>query len=368
LSQDSEQAKSKFQEKLARSNKQLVDVRRSLQAKIAALHQEKDASLLELQKYEASVRNFECVVENKNESISSLQQGNDDLEKRISTLIQDSDQAKATLQEEISMFEKQLVEVKRSLHAKITALHEGNDATILKLHESQASVRNFENVIEQQNEEFSSLQQANDKLQKTIYTLIKESEQGKAKLQEEVARLDKQLVDMRRSLHAKIAALHEDKDATLLQLQESQASSKNFESVIEVQNEKIPYLQQNNDELQKIIWTLTEESEQNKAKLQDDLNDMTIKNIAWLENQLVEMRTFHSKIVVLHREKDATLLKLHASQALVKNSESVVEQHNEKISCLQQDKDELQKIIYTLTLELDQAKAKFQEEVSRLDK
>jgi chromosome segregation ATPase len=165
LSQDSEQAKSKFQEKLARSNKQLVDVRRSLQAKIAALHQEKDASLLELQKYEASVRNFECVVENKNESISSLQQGNDDLEKRISTLTQDSDQAKATLQEEIFMFEKQLVEVRKSLHTKIAALHEGNDATLLELHESQASVRNFENVIEQQNEEFSSLQQANDELQ-----------------------------------------------------------------------------------------------------------------------------------------------------------------------------------------------------------
>jgi hypothetical protein len=51
--------------------------------------------------------------------------------------------------------------------------------------------------------------------------LTKESEQGKAKLQEEVARLDKQLVEMRRSLHAKIAALYKDKDATLLQLQES---------------------------------------------------------------------------------------------------------------------------------------------------
>jgi multidrug resistance efflux pump len=71
---------------------------------------------------------------------------------------------------------------------------------------------------------------------------------------------------------------------------------------------------------------------------------------------------------VLHQEKDATLLELHASQASVKNSESVVEQKNEKISCLQQDKNELQKTIYTLTLELDQAMAKFQEEVSRLDK
>jgi chromosome segregation ATPase len=180
------------------------------------------------------VRNFECVVENKNENISSLQQGNDELEKRISTLTKDSDQAKATLQEEISIFEKQLVEVRRSLHTKIAALHEGNDATLLELHESQASVRNFENVIEQQNEEFSSLQQANDELQKTIYTLTKESEQGKARLQEEVARLDKQLVEIRRSLHVKIEALHEDKDVTLLQLQESQASSRNFESVIEV--------------------------------------------------------------------------------------------------------------------------------------
>jgi chromosome segregation ATPase len=206
-------------------------------------------------------------------------------------------------------------------------------------------------------------------LQKTIYTLIKESEQGKAKLHEEVARLDKQLVEIRRNLHAKIEALHEDKDATLLQLQESQASSRNFESVIEVQNEKISYLQQNNDELQKIIWTLTKESEQGKAKLQEDLKDMTNKNIAWLENQLVEMRrTLHAKIAALHQEKDAILLELHASQASVKNSKSVVEKQNEKISSLQQDKDELEKTIYTLTHKLDQDKTKFQEEVSRLDK
>jgi chromosome segregation ATPase len=163
-------------------------------------------------------------------------------------------------------------------------------------------------------------------LLKTIYTLTKESEQAKGKLQEEVARLNKQLVELRKSLHGKIAVLHEDKDVTLLQLQESQASIRNFESVIEVQNEKTSYLQQNNDELQKIICTLTEESEQDKAKLQEDLKDVTNKNIAWLENQLVEMRTFHAKIAVLHQEKDATLLELHASQASVKNSESVVEQ------------------------------------------
>jgi hypothetical protein len=62
------------------------------------------------------------------------------------------------LQEEISKFEKQMVEVRRSLHAKIAALHEGKDAALLELHASQASVRNLENVKEQQNEEFLSLQ------------------------------------------------------------------------------------------------------------------------------------------------------------------------------------------------------------------
>jgi hypothetical protein len=62
------------------------------------------------------------------------------------------------LQEEISKFEKQMVEVRRSLHAKIVALHEGKDAALLELHASQASVRNLENVKEQQNEEFLSLQ------------------------------------------------------------------------------------------------------------------------------------------------------------------------------------------------------------------
>jgi chromosome segregation ATPase len=121
--------------------------------------------------------------------------------------------------------------------------------------------------------------------------------------------------------------------------------------------------------LKKIICTLIEESEQDKAKLQEDLKDMTNKNIAWLEKQLVEMRmTLHAKIAALHQEKDVALMELHASQVLVMNSESVVEQQNEKFSSLQKDKDELQKTIYTLTHELDQAKAKMQEKVSQLDK
>jgi predicted RNase H-like nuclease (RuvC/YqgF family) len=245
-------------------NKQLLGLKRSLKAKIAEVHQENDASLLKLQKYQASVSNFECVVEEQNENILSLQQANDELQKTICTLTEESEQAKAKLQEEVTsaknnvcILEKQLVEVRRSLQEKVVALHQEKDAALLELLASQASVRNFESVVEERNENISYLQQAHDELQKIICTLTEESEQGKANLLEElkhltnnnISRLEKQLVEARRSLHAKIAALHEENDATLLDLHASQASVRNFENMVVEQKAKIMSLQQDNDEL-----------------------------------------------------------------------------------------------------------------------
>jgi predicted RNase H-like nuclease (RuvC/YqgF family) len=116
------------------------------------------------------------------------------------------------------------------------------DVALMQLHASHISVMNSKSVVEQQNEKISSLQKDNDELQKTIYTLTYELDQTKAKMQEKVSRLDKQLVDVRRSFHAKIVALHEEKGVTLLELQKSQASMRNFESVVGQQNQKISSL------------------------------------------------------------------------------------------------------------------------------
>jgi uncharacterized membrane protein len=81
-------------------------------------------------------------------------------------LTKEVEQGKANLLEElkhltnnnISRLEKQLVKARRSLHAKITALHEEKDATLLDLHASQASVRNFENMVVEQKAKIMSLQ------------------------------------------------------------------------------------------------------------------------------------------------------------------------------------------------------------------
>jgi chromosome segregation ATPase len=201
------------------------------------------------------------------------------LQKIIWTLTKESEQGNAKLYDDlkdmtnknIAWLENQLVEMRRTLHAKIAALHQEKDATLLELHASQASVKNLKSMVEKQNEKISSLQQDKDELEKSIYTLTHKLDQAKTKFQEEVSRLDKQLVEVRRSLHAKIATLHEEKDAILLDLHESQASVRNFESMVEEQKARIMSLQQNTDELQKTICTSYEDREQIKAKFQEEL-------------------------------------------------------------------------------------------------
>jgi chromosome segregation ATPase len=327
LTEESEQDKAKLQEDLkdmtikniAWLENQLVEMRRTLHAKIAVLHQEKDATLLELHASQVLVKNSESLIEQKNEKISCLQQDKDELQKAIYTLTLELDQAKAKFQEEVSQLDKQLVEVRRSFHAKSVASHEENNITLLELQKSQASTRNFENMVGQQNEKISSLQRGNDELIKTIHILSQDSEQAKSKFQEELASSKKQLVDVRRSFQAKITALHQEKDASLLQLQKYEASMRNFECVVENKNENISSLQQGNDDLEKRISILTQDSDQAKATLQEE--------ISMFEKQLVEVRrSLHAKIAALHERNDATLLKLHESQASVRNFENVIEQ------------------------------------------
>ncbi|TVU51305.1 hypothetical protein EJB05_02719, partial [Eragrostis curvula] len=356
LTEQSAQTKANLQEEVNAMEMQLLEMRRSLHAKIVASQEEKDATLLELQTAQASARDIKSVTEKQNETISSLQQANDDLQKTITTLTEESEKAKAKLQGEIEAMDKQLTVMRNSLHAKIAALHEEKDATLSQLQASQASVRNFESVAERQSEDISYLHQANDDLLKTICTMTEETEKVKAKLHEEIKAMDKQLVEMRRSLHAKIAALHEERDATLMELQASQTSVRNFESVIEKQNDDILSLRQANDDLQQTICTLTAETEKAKTQLQDEVKAM--------ERQLVEMRrSLHAKIATLHEEKDAALLDLQASLAYVRNIDSVVEKHNKSISTQKQASDELQRVIHTLTGKSEQVKARFQEEL-----
>jgi hypothetical protein len=61
-------------------------------------------------------------------------------------------------------------------------------------------------------------------------------------LKNNIASLDKQLEEVRSSLEAEIAALCGEKDTTLLEVQTSQASVRNFESLLEKQSENISSL------------------------------------------------------------------------------------------------------------------------------
>ncbi|CAL4948371.1 unnamed protein product [Urochloa decumbens] len=463
-------------------DKHLEELRGTMGAKIEELHVEKDACKLELQASQASVRDLGIALQTHNESILTLQQANDELQKNICTLTEQAEQAKAELQQEVkatqegkdavltelklskdlvqnlendltrlkdevsvqlehnSTMDKQVEELRSSMGAKIEELNVEKDASILELQASQGSVRDLEIALQMHSESISSLQQANDELQKNICTLTQQSEQAKAELQQEVkatqeekdailtkmkqlkdlvqnlendvtrlkdelsvqlehnSTLDKQLEELRSIMGAKIEELNVEKDASILKLQASQASIKDLEITLQTRNESISTLQQANDELQKSICTLTEQSEQDKAELQQEVkatqeendailtelkqskdlvqnleNDVArlkdelsvqLEHNSTLDKQLEELRSIMgAKIEELNVENDASILELQASQASIKDLEITLQTRNESISTLQQANDELQTNIRTLTQQSEQAKAELQLEV-----
>ncbi|CAO1948121.1 unnamed protein product [Urochloa humidicola] len=467
-------------------DKQLEELRSSMGAKIAKLHLEKDAYLLELQTSQASIRDLEISLQTHSENISSLQQANDKLQENICTLTNHSEQDKADLQQEIkaaqgemvvvlthlkqseelvqnlenevkqlkdelsiqeknnSTLDNQLEELRSSMGAKIAELNAEKDASLLKLEASQAYVGYLEISLQTHSENISSLQQANDDLQKNFCTLTEKSEQAKVGMQQEVkdtqeakdavltqlkkseelvhnlgnevkrlkdelsvqleknSILEKQLEEVRSSMGAEIAEHHAGKDASILELQASHASVRDLEIVLQTHNENISTLQQANDELRKNICTLTEQSEQDKDRLQQEVkaiqeekdaavtklmqseelvqnieNDVTrlryelsvqLENNSTLDNQLREVRNtmgaeIEELLTELHAEKVASLLELQSSQACIRDLEIALQMHNESISTLQQANDELQNNICTLIEQSKVVKAKLQEEV-----
>ncbi|CAO2165790.1 unnamed protein product [Urochloa humidicola] len=469
-------------EKYSTLDKQLVEVRSSMHAKITELCAEKDVYLLELETSQASIKNLEIALQAHNESMSTLQQANDELHNKFCTLTKQLEQAKAKLQEDVKAtqqekdavltrlkqseetmenlenevtrlrdelsvqqgnnftLDKQLREVRNTMGAEIEELHKEKEASLLELHASRASINDHENALQRYNEIISTLQQVNDELHKNTCTLTKQLEQDKAGLQQEVKATleeknvvltqlnkseelvqnlenevkqlkgelsvelennsitDKQLEEVRSSMSAKIAEHHAEKDAYLLELHASQDSIRDFEIVIQTHNENISTLQQANDELQKNIRTLTEQAEQYKVGLQQEVKAtqeekdavlkklkqskeieqnlenvvkrqwdqllVQLKNNSTLDKQLEELRNnMGAKITELHLEKDAYLLELQASQAYVRDLEISLQTHSENISSLQQANDELQKNISTLTNHSEQAKADLQQEI-----
>ncbi|NP_001339193.1 uncharacterized protein [Zea mays] len=472
-------------EKNSTLDKQFEEFKSKLHAEILDLRAEKDTSLLELQTSQDSVRNLEILVEKQTENISTLHQANDELQKNIYTLTEQSQQAKEEMQDELkaiqeekdtvltqlkqsetsvqnledevtrlkeelsvqlennSTLDKQFAEARSNLHAEISDLRAEKGTSLLELQMSQASVRNLEILVGKQTENISTLQQANEELQKNIYTLTEQSQQVKVEMQSDLkaiqeeknavlsqlkqsetsvqnlenevirlkeelsvqlennSTLDKQFEEARSNLHAEISELRADKNTSLLKLQTSQDSVRNLEIVVEKQTENISTLQQANDELQKNIYTLTEQSQRDKAEMQDELKaiqedkdavltqlkqsetsvqnledeltrlkeelSVQLENNSTLDKQFAEARSnLHAEISDLHTEKDTSLRELQTSQACVRNLEIVVEKQTENISTLQQANDELQKNVYTLTEQSQQAKVEMQDELKSI--
>jgi chromosome segregation ATPase len=122
----------------------------------------------------------------------------------LETKLEEKTQQISNLQETI----KDLEAAKIDMHTEVTVHQEQKTTALAQLQQVEASLKNLENQLDQQREKNSDM--TND-----------------------IARLNKQLLDVRSSLHGKIVALHQEKGATLLELQKSQASISNFENVIE---------------------------------------------------------------------------------------------------------------------------------------
>uniref|UniRef100_A0A0E0N072 NAB domain-containing protein n=1 Tax=Oryza rufipogon TaxID=4529 RepID=A0A0E0N072_ORYRU len=277
-----EQANEELREKISSLERQLEEARSKLQDEIIKLQGEKERALDNLQQSNTSIKTFEEELEKQREHNSILQLANDDLHKSIANL------------------EKELEDTKVSSHAEILALQEQKNKALSDLQQSEISIENFRMELEQGREKISILDLSNEEMKDNNY------------------RLNQQLEEIRTSLHAEIAALHEEKDAAQLELQQSLASARNLETVLEKQTENLSTLQHANDNLKKNNCTLTEQFEVIKIELQEEVK-------------------------MAHEEKDATLTQLEKSEDSIKNLESELAQLKEELSVQMESNSSLNK-------------------------
>ncbi|KAF0919549.1 hypothetical protein E2562_029775 [Oryza meyeriana var. granulata] len=265
-----QQANEELLEQNSSLERQLEEARGKLQDEIIVLQGEKERVLDNLQQSNTSIKNLEKELEKQREHNSILQLANEDLHKSIANL------------------EKEFEETKVSSHAEILALQEQKNKALSDLQQSEISIKNLRMELEQGREKISILHLSNEDMKNNNY------------------RLNQQLEETRTSLHAELAALREEKDAAQLELQQSLASVRNLETVLEKQTENLSTLQQANDDLKKNNCTLTEQFEVIKIELQE--------------------------VKMAHEERDATLTQLEKSEDSIKNLESEMVRLKEELS------------------------------------
>lgn len=135
-------------------SKQFEESRINLQGGIVALREEKETVLSELHQSQASVRSFERELEKRSQSISALQQANDESQQNKCALTQ------------------KLEEVKAESQRKIEVAQEEKDTLLTQLKQSESSIKNLESEIAQLKEELSVQLENNSSLEQQFEEAI----------------------------------------------------------------------------------------------------------------------------------------------------------------------------------------------------
>ncbi|XP_006664977.1 COP1-interactive protein 1-like [Oryza brachyantha] len=345
--------------KLEEQNQQIINLQEAIENleaaksnmynEVTVLQEEKNAALLQVQELDACLKNLESELEQKQNQVLALQKANEELLEKSSSLERQLEEARSTLQDEIialqgekekvldnlqqsntsiktlgeelekqrehnsilqlasedlhksiANLEKELEDNKVSSHAEILELQEQKNKALSDLQQSEVSIKNLRMELEQGREEISILHLSNEDMK------------------DNNDRLNQQLEETRTSLHADIAALRAEKDTAQIELQQSLASVRNFETVIGKQTESLSSLQQANDDLKKNNHTLTEQFEVIKIELQEE-------------------------VTMAHEEKDATLTQLEKSEDSIKKLESEMVQLKEELSIQMENNSSLNK-------------------------
>lgn len=280
----------------------LSGIKTDMDNEVIVQQEEKKSALAQLQQSEADLKNLQSEMEQKQTQISVLQQANEEL------------------QEENYSLDRQLEEAKTNLQAKIILIQGEKEQALDNLQQSSILVNTLESELEQQREQNNILQLANEDLQKCNANLKKESEYAMV------------------SLHAEIIALQEEKNKTLSELQQSEASIKNYRIELEQAQERILILHLANEDM---------------------------KNVnASLEKQFEESRTnFLEDNVALRKEKETALSELHQSHASIMNFERELEKQSGTVSALEKANEDLQRNSCDLTKQFEEVKVELQKEI-----
>uniref|UniRef100_A0ACD5VQ09 Uncharacterized protein n=1 Tax=Avena sativa TaxID=4498 RepID=A0ACD5VQ09_AVESA len=264
--------------------------------------EEKNAALAQLEQSEACLKNLQSEMEQKQNQISVLQQANEELQEKNSSL------------------DRQLEDAKTNLQAEIILLQGEKQQALDNLQESKASVKTLERELEQQREHNYVLQHSSEDLQKNNSNMKKEFE------------------DAMVSLHAEIIAIQEEKNKTLSELQQSVDFTKNLRIELDQGREQISILHLANEDMKNSNARLNKQWEESKSSLLEE-------------------------IVALRGEKETVLSELQQSHTSNRNLEIEVEKQSASVSALQQANDDSQKNICALTEQFENAKVELQKEI-----